>query len=283
MAMIKWEVLLPKKFGDKIPVLFILLELIIEIVFELYVVFPTLYEPFSQSYNIHLAVGLFLFFNFIGNYYLSIVTDLTSGPNILPSVLKPDWSYCPSCTLNTPPRSSHCFICNKCILKRDHHCVYTGKCVGHNNQRYYMMMLIYFALGALYANYLNIEFTYEMLNSLDWRVVITFFAPVIGWVFGFTQSLSFLTCLQCSTCVVCLMLSLAMIYYHLALILRGQTTREWRKGIRGYNRGWRLNLLDVFGSRWYLIWFSPWVSSPLPGDGIHFVKRDKSLENVKDM
>lgn len=284
MALLKLSGLFPKRNADKIPVAFILLELCIEVFFELYVVFPTLFEPFSWRYNVHLLIGIYFFVNFLGNFYLSIVTDLTSGSNILPSVLKADWHYCPTCTLNAPPRAFHCYVCEKCVLKRDHHCVYTGKCVGYNNQRYYMMTLIYFFLGSLFANYLNIDYTYEMMNTLNWKIIIAFFAPMVGWVLGMTESISFLTCLQCSTCVLCLLLSMGLIYYHCALIARGQTTNEWRKGIRCYDRGWRQNFLEVFGTRWYLVWLFPWISSPLPGDGIKFLKKDtKNLENVKDM
>ncbi|XP_072176295.1 probable palmitoyltransferase ZDHHC24 [Diadema setosum] len=274
--------LLPKTWMDRIPVIFVLIELCLEVTFELCIVFPRLFDTFSLAYIIHFAFGVFCLYNFLGNFYLCMATDLTSGSTILPAVLQPEWHYCPVCLLNQPPRSSHCHTCGKCILKRDHHCMFTGKCIGYNNHRYYMMLLVYFFLGSMFANYLNMDYMYEVIHTLNWKAVMAFITPVIGWMMGLTETLSFLTCFQCSTCILSFVLSIVLIYYHGALIAYGQSTREWRKGIRGYNRGWKQNFLEVFGTRWYLVWLSPWISSPLPGDGIHFLKKI-NLENVKDM
>lgn len=72
------------------------------------------------------------------------------------------------------------------------------------------------------------------------------------------------------TCVVGFLLVSAFFFFHLFLLFRGQTTREWYSSRRPYNLGVLCNLRHVLGLRWYLCWLSPLIPSPLPGDGMNF-------------
>lgn len=72
------------------------------------------------------------------------------------------------------------------------------------------------------------------------------------------------------TCVVGFLLVSGFFFFHLFLMFRGQTTREWYSSRRPYSLGLLGNLRHTLGLRWYLCWFCPLIPSPLPGDGINF-------------
>lgn len=72
------------------------------------------------------------------------------------------------------------------------------------------------------------------------------------------------------TCVVGFLLVSAFFFFHIFLLFRGQTTREWYSSRRPYNLGFLGNLRHTLGVRWYICWLSPLIPSPLPGDGINF-------------
>ena len=100
------------------------------------VVLPHIHTIDVTIQYFHTSAGLFILFNILTNLYFLITTDNTTSGLLLPSVLKPNWRFCPSCEANSPPRSFHCHICDKCVLKRDHHCVFSGCCIGYKNFRY---------------------------------------------------------------------------------------------------------------------------------------------------
>ncbi|RVE45154.1 hypothetical protein evm_010177 [Chilo suppressalis] len=54
--------------------------------------------------------------------------------------------------------------------------------------------------------------------------------------------------------------------------LQGKIVHETKHSIKDshYDKGWRSNLIEVFGSKWYLTWFLPFIHSPLPGNGIEW-------------
>ncbi|KAL1434736.1 hypothetical protein MTO96_011434 [Rhipicephalus appendiculatus] len=52
----------------------------------------------------------------------------------------------------------------------------------------------------------------------------------------------------------------------LICVARNQTTYEKSHGIRTYGRGLGRNLKEALGAAWFLVWLSPWVHSPVPGD-----------------
>uniref|UniRef100_A0A5K3FCP7 Palmitoyltransferase n=1 Tax=Mesocestoides corti TaxID=53468 RepID=A0A5K3FCP7_MESCO len=53
------------------------------------------------------------------------------------------WTICRKCSTLRPPRAHHCSVCNRCIRKMDHHCPWVNNCVGEDNQRYFLLFLIY--------------------------------------------------------------------------------------------------------------------------------------------
>ena len=64
------------------------------------------------------------------------------------------------------------------------------------------------------------------------------------------------------TCVVGFLLVASFLFFHIFLLLRGQTTREWYSNRRPYNLGVVGNLRHYLGLRWYLCWLCPLIPSP---------------------
>ena len=73
-----------------------------------------------------------------------------------------------------------------------------------------------------------------------------------------------------------------MMVWHSKHLYYNLTTYERRHDVHMYDLGWKENLKQVFGARWYIAWLFPWIDSPLPGDGIDFPTRF-SYESQKDM
>ncbi|XP_022085241.1 probable palmitoyltransferase ZDHHC24 [Acanthaster planci] len=283
---IRWKQVLPPRLGDRLSVLVAITELWVAGLFELLVILPRKYPEATTSYWLSVALGLFLFVNTLGNLLMAMGTELSISSSLLPTVLKPGWDYCYLCQQNSPPRSYHCGHCGVCVLKRDHHCLFIGSCVGYANQRYYLICIMYISLGALYANYLNMEFVVENVSqNLHWTTLLASFTPMFGWVFGLFRPVSYFIAFQSGTCMLGFLAFTALFCYHAYIALRGQTTHEKRRiRDRSYDLGWRQNIRDVLGTRWYLVWIFPLITSPLPGDGVHFLKRGMvGLEEVKDL
>ena len=122
--------------------------------------------------------------------------------------------YCKTCNIWRPPRTHHCRICDSCIETQDHHCVWLNNCVGRRNYRYFFtfvssgtslgILLAFVSLGYCtnYSSTHNISFG----DSIDQcRVQFALF------IYG----------LLATPYPACLM------GYHLFLMGRGETTREY--------------------------------------------------------
>ena len=49
-----------------------------------------------------------------------------------------------------PARTHHCSICDTCIFQMSHHCLFTNNCVGLENQRFFLLFILYTLIGVLY-------------------------------------------------------------------------------------------------------------------------------------
>ncbi|KAB8267991.1 DHHC palmitoyltransferase-domain-containing protein [Aspergillus minisclerotigenes] len=122
--------------------------------------------------------------------------------------------FCKTCNIWRPPRCYHCRVCDNCIETLDHHCVWLNNCVGRRNYRYFFTfvgsstLLALFLIGASLAHILvyrsreGISFN----DAIDqWRV------PWAMVLYG----------------AVAAPYPASLWAYHLFLVGRGETTREY--------------------------------------------------------
>jgi palmitoyltransferase ZDHHC9/14/18 len=122
--------------------------------------------------------------------------------------------YCKSCNIWRPPRAHHCRVCDNCVETQDHHCVWLNNCVGRRNYRYFFVfvcattLLGLFLLGASLAHILlwRVQNAASFGEAIDrWRVPFAMcIYGLLGWTYPFSLGV-----------------------YHLFLVGRGETTREY--------------------------------------------------------
>lgn len=122
--------------------------------------------------------------------------------------------YCKSCNIWRPPRAHHCRVCDNCVETQDHHCVWLNNCVGRRNYRYFFVFVCSTTLLGLFllAASLTHILIWRSQNNASfgqaiskWRVpfAMCIFA-LLGWTYPFSLGV-----------------------YHLFLVGRGETTREY--------------------------------------------------------
>ncbi|MEQ2224447.1 putative palmitoyltransferase zdhhc24 [Ilyodon furcidens] len=125
--------------------------------------------------------------------------------------------------------------------------------------------------GLLYAMVMNAEvFIVILKEGVTLHSILLLLIPWIMLVSGQVSARAFAFAFIADTCVVGFLLVSAFFFFHLFLLFRGQTTREWYSSRRPYSLGLLGNLHHMLGLRWYICWLSPLIPSPLPGDGINF-------------
>ncbi|KAG9230635.1 DHHC palmitoyltransferase-domain-containing protein [Amylocarpus encephaloides] len=122
--------------------------------------------------------------------------------------------YCKTCNIWRPPRGHHCRVCDNCIETQDHHCVWLNNCVGRRNYRYFFAFVSYSTLlGALTigANLAQI-IVYMNRNNISFGAAIDHFRVPFAMVIYAALATPY---------------PAALAVYHLFLIGRGETTREY--------------------------------------------------------
>ncbi|KAF2219965.1 DHHC palmitoyltransferase-domain-containing protein [Elsinoe ampelina] len=140
-------------------------------------------------------------------------------PSAPPTAMEVPVKYCKSCNIWRPPRAHHCRVCDACMETQDHHCVWLNNCVGRRNYRYF--------------------FTFVMSGTfLSWYCFGASLAHILLWMSRNDQPISVVLSLgrnwQLRGAMALVAYSvLAMFYpmslwgYHIFLILRGESTREY--------------------------------------------------------
>ncbi|CCW62942.1 unnamed protein product [Phytomonas sp. EM1] len=59
--------------------------------------------------------------------------------------------HCKTCCRLKAPREHHCSICNECVAKMDHHCMFLNNCVDVENQRYFVLFVLWFHVMSLFV------------------------------------------------------------------------------------------------------------------------------------
>jgi len=181
--------------------------------------------------------------------------------------------HCRTCNIWRPPRAHHCRLCDNCVESHDHHCVWLNNCVGKRNYRYFFTFVTSGTILAIYV----IACTLVQILVYKRREVITFGEAIDHFRVPFALLiLGFL----------CFCYPAALMGYHVFLMARGETTREYMNShkfvknerFRAYSQGsiWK-NFVAVLcrpRSPTYYHFKSPYQ----PGDqrlGIHRDLRPK--------
>ncbi|XP_059060482.1 probable palmitoyltransferase ZDHHC24 isoform X2 [Achroia grisella] len=232
--------------------------------FELCIVLPVVVEEWTFAHFIHLMCATFLLVNIVGNMIYGMFTNTTIKGRYLDSFNKCDWTVCSVCECLRPPRAWHCNTCDICILKRDHHCTFFASCVGYFNHRYFILFTLYIFISMVYAFYYNVKFLATFITWNHGLVIIKFIFPLASFVIDFSKESLYVFLVVINFIIG--IFSGFLFFYHFNNLLKGKVVPETKKGRNQllYNRGWKANLIEVFGSRWYLTWISPFMHSPLP-------------------
>lgn len=122
--------------------------------------------------------------------------------------------YCKTCAIWRPPRCYHCRVCDNCVETLDHHCVWLNNCVGRRNYRYFFAfvssctILSLFLIGASLAH---------ILLDMN-REGISFGAAISKWRVPWAMVIYGIVAVPYPT---------SLWAYHLFLVGRGETTREY--------------------------------------------------------
>ncbi|KAI0532806.1 palmitoyltransferase ERF2 [Xylaria digitata] len=122
--------------------------------------------------------------------------------------------FCRSCNIWRPPRAHHCRLCDNCVETQDHHCVWVNNCVGRRNYRYFFTFVTSTTIMALYLIGVSLAqiIIYSRRESVSFGQAvdhfrIAFFLVIYG--------------------ILGLLYPVALSGYHLFLMARGETTREF--------------------------------------------------------
>jgi len=122
--------------------------------------------------------------------------------------------YCRTCNIWRPPRGHHCRICDNCIETQDHHCVWLNNCIGRRNYRYFFAFVTSTTLLGLFLAGASIGqiVAYHQQQQVSFTAAINHFrVPFAMFIYG----------------IVGCTYPVALMGYHLFLMSRGETTREY--------------------------------------------------------
>lgn len=193
-----------------------------------------------------------------------------------------DMLPCPACQVPVPPRAHHCKLCSMCVLKRDHHCYFTASCIGFSNQRYFIVLTFYVAVGTMYGSLLIASYAGSTLPHSSWSHYGRYIPVVafVQWLAGSLNLAYFFLSVQLFTCVMSFGMAFGYFLWEVCLIVREQTSYETSKNIRLYNTRSSVGtkFREVFGPYWILNFLLPLPTLPAGVDGIQW-KTYKQLKS----
>lgn len=149
--------------------------------------------------------------------------------------------HCRTCNIWRPPRAHHCRLCDNCVETHDHHCVWLNNCVGKRNYRYFFTFVTSATILAAYL--IGTSLTQILVHRQ--RENISFGASIDDFRVPFALAI---------LGVILIVYPGGLMGYHLFLMARGETTREYinshkfskKERYRAYSQGsWLKNLIAV--------------------------------------
>lgn len=134
-----------------------------------------------------------------------------AGPN---AAIEVPTKYCKSCNIWRPPRAHHCRECDNCVETQDHHCVWLNNCVGRRNYRYFFVFVSSATLLALFllaASITHVVLWKQQENKSFGQAINMWRIPFAMFIYG----------------ILAFPYVLSLGGYHLFLMARGETTREY--------------------------------------------------------
>jgi palmitoyltransferase ZDHHC9/14/18 len=122
--------------------------------------------------------------------------------------------FCKTCNIWRPPRCYHCRVCDNCVETLDHHCVWLNNCVGRRNYRYFFGFVSTATILGLLLSFASLG---QVLAYRDQHHISTSAAigkcrvPFAMFIYG----------------LLAFPYPAALWVYHLMLVGKGETTREY--------------------------------------------------------
>ena len=197
------------------------------------------------------------------------------GQQASPQAMEVPTKYCKSCNIWRPPRAHHCRVCDACIETQDHHCVWLNNCVGRRNYRFFFAYVGSATLLALLLA--SFSLTHIICKGAEPGVggfggALSHGPPERGALAMFVYSL------------LALPYPGSLFMYHLFLMSRGETTREYLNShkfpLKDRHRPFTL---QSAWRNWFVVLVRPRAASYMqfsrphsPGDRRHGHDRRKS-------
>ena len=118
----------------------------------------------------------------------------------------------------------------------------------------------------MYATYFNHFFIWSVIE-FEWTQIIKIVMPLTIIIFGIDTSVNQIYVFYYSVTMIGCCFTAVLLYQQSYIIFRNQTAYERNKATRYYDGKLMTNVKDALGIRWYLVWISPFLSSPMPHDG----------------
>ena len=139
----------------------------------------TVNHPFTSVRGlVHLSFAVWVWINVVVNYFMAVLVHPGKAKeNIVATGDKSITTNCEQASIQqngmhwNPPRYHYCSVCQESMAYMDHHCPFTGNCAGLKNYSYFLLCLLYGALGLGYALWMSFPyFNRCVLANLWWLI-----------------------------------------------------------------------------------------------------------------